>query len=111
MLINLHVLKQDILLLYLNYYVLLDLQLDLYYNQHYAKHLNKIAEVLDTTTDYLLTGKTVEPAAQGPRSELIAAIMEEYQTATPEEQAQAYSYLLGLKAARKAAQAPQESDH
>lgn len=44
-------------------------------SKSYQKHLSKIAELLDTTVEYLLTGSKPEPAAAGDLSAEDAEIL------------------------------------
>ena len=72
----------------------------------YKRHIEKIAEALGTTTEYLLTGKK-EPAGQqadGKQEEFIQL----YQQLTPQEQAFFLSQLRGYVKDRGTSSAPQE---
>lgn len=60
-----------------------------------SKYLTKIAETLNTTTEYLLTGtgaKTKDPAGQ-EASEVKQEFMELFSRLSPEEQAREIAYL------------------
>lgn len=61
----------------------------------YRKYLPQIAETLNTTTEYLLTGtgaKTKDPAGQ-EASEVKQEFMELFSRLSPEEQAREIAYL------------------
>lgn len=62
----------------------------------YAKKIAKIAEVLDTTPEYLLTGITPDPA---PDPELAAALSQ-FEKLTPEQRAKVIGYMEGLISSR-----------
>ena len=68
----------------------------------YTKHLDKIAEVLGTTTDYLHTGKAPVIQLHIPEQHLDEELVAELTSATPDEITQVRAYLQGLKAGRKA---------
>ena len=64
----------------------------------YTKYIQQLADVLETTADYLLTGEQITAEQR-----LDSALAEELATATPEEVMLVRAYIQGLKAARKAA--------
>ena len=71
----------------------------------YTDYVAHIAEILETTTDYLHTGK--EPQAVPlPEDQLDAALVAELTTATPEEITQVRAFLQGLKAGRRGPASP-----
>lgn len=74
----------------------------------YTKHLQIIAEVLGTTTDYLHTGKENVVQLHIPEKHLDNELMAELTSATPEEITQVRAYLQGLKAARKGPVSPEK---
>lgn len=83
-------------------------------SESYFKYLSKIAEVLDTSTEYLLTGK--EANKNGPTivSDDEAALDEELVSRlcrlTPEECVKVDAFVQGLLAAREADASPKGSD-
>ena len=75
-------------------------------SKSYAKHLPKIAKVLDTTVDYLLTGKESQEAPPTAELQLDSALAAELASLTPDEVPLVRVFVQGLKAGRKAPTSP-----
>ena len=75
-------------------------------SKSYAKHLPKIAKVLDTTVDCLLAGKEPQEAPPTAEQQLDSALAAELATLTPDEVPLVRVFVQGLKAGRKAPTSP-----
>lgn len=64
----------------------------------YSKKIAKIAEVLNTTPEYLLTGQESAPVAGDPE---LAAFLDAVSPLTAEERAKVQGFIQGLIAQRK----------
>ena len=71
----------------------------------YTKYIQQLAEVLDTTADYLLFGKT-EEAPPTAELQLDSALAAELASLTPDEVPLVRVFVQGLKAGRKAPTSP-----
>ena len=71
----------------------------------YTKDIQQLAEVLDTTADYLLFGKN-EEAPSTAEQQLDSALAAELATLTPDEVPLVRVFVQGLKAGRKAPTSP-----
>ena len=71
----------------------------------YTKYIQQLAEVLDTTADYLLFGKT-KGAPPTAEQQLDSALAAELATLTPDEVPLVRVFVQGLKAGRKAPTSP-----
>lgn len=64
----------------------------------YAKKIAKIAEVLNTTPEYLLTGTVADSATAGDPE--MAAALARFEKLTPEQRAKVIGYMEGLISSR-----------
>lgn len=74
----------------------------------YTKYLPQLAEILETSIDYLHTGKENVVQLHIPEEHLDNELVAELTSATPEEITQVRAYLQGLKAARKGPVSPEK---
>ena len=83
-------------------------------SKSYNKYLKEIAEILNTTTEYLLTGKEVDQNGLTTVSDDEAALDEELVSRlcrlTPEECVKVDVFVQGLLAAREADASPPKSN-
>ena len=70
-------------------------------SKSYRKYVDSIAEILGTTSDYLLTGQKEKPAPQDEGG-LDAELNWLLEDLTPEERKQVAAFAAGLKAGREA---------
>lgn len=64
----------------------------------FSRYLSKIAEVLSTSPEYLLTGSEAEPVpASDPE---LAAALSQFEKLTPEQRAKVIGYMEGLISSR-----------